>query len=33
VGVIPNLIMDGLDPSIFFAGKKDARIKCGHDEK
>jgi len=25
--------MDGLDPSIFFASKNDARIKCGHDEK
>jgi hypothetical protein len=25
--------MDGLDPSIFFASKKDARVKRGQDEK
>jgi hypothetical protein len=33
VGVAPNLIMDGLDPSIFFASQKDVRIKRGRDEK
>jgi hypothetical protein len=25
--------MDGLDPSIFFTSKEDARVKRGQDEK